>query len=558
MASPTSTRVKESRDTKEVEDKHETESEREAREKEDVKRRLENRERAFIAASRRGDRTMEARFESALRASEVHKERTGKGLRITMEAVEKEEMYDELDDEHGRKRRCHIDSLQLRSQSLDVHLHPYMLANFAKPHANSSFSQLNGSIPNPYHTGPISPQGVYDPAMYRFNGLPGVEGMFNNPFSPPAPHGRPSSLPISPNAPSYDGQGIANFNGQNNRLNRRVASDPAIAVTHLNHAGSSPMRPESHPQKSVPSYPMMHSSQQQQQQQQWQQHLEQTRQQGNDSTRPHSNIQQLYQPVQQGSPTNQQRTSALKPAPNSRRQSYQHIQQPRPRRLNTQSRASQVIRMNSFDCMPYTHSSAVTSPAEGMGITGSYPRTGTEYNWGANTSALNSATAKNSPSGSNIENPSNHKLPSGSFQEIESQTLDPLIQCTPIPVNTKVPMIQTPCHGTSPVSRGSSAGSMTTSGSSVADPSLPSPVVKQGFSDQNALPMGLSEYVQNSIMNNNDLFPEEIVGSETSSFFQDALPDVNGLELNTASHECSDENAFLKYEYSDPFGVSTF
>ncbi|EER43681.1 conserved hypothetical protein [Histoplasma capsulatum H143] len=485
MASPTSTRVKESRDTKEVEGRHETESEREAREKEDVKRRLENRERAFIAASRRGDRTMEARFESALRASEVHKERTGKGLRITMEAVEREEMYDELDDEHGRKRRCHIDSLQLRSQSLDVHLHPYMLANFAKPHANSSFSQLNGNIPNPYHAGPISPQGVYDPAMYRFNGLPGVEGMFNNPFSPPVPHGRPSSLPISPNAPSYEGQGIANFNGQNNRLNRRVASDPAIAVTHLHHAGSSPMRPESHPQKSVPSYPVMHSSQQQQ----WQQHLEQTRQQGNDST----------------------------------------------------------------DRIPYP-----TAISSRMGITGSYPGTGTEYNWGANTSALNSATAKNSTSGSNIENPNNHKLPSGSFQEMENQTLDPLIQCTPIPVNTKAPMIQTPYHGTSPVSRGSSAGSMTTSGSSVADPSLPSPVVKQGFSDQNALPMGLSEYVQNSIMNNNDLFPEEIVGSETSSFFQDALPDVNGLELNTASHECSDENAFLKYEYSDPFGVSTF
>ncbi|KAL6411057.1 hypothetical protein AUP68_07496 [Ilyonectria robusta] len=58
----------------------------------------QNQERAFIAASRRGDRGIEARLQSARRASEVHKLRTGKGLWVTRDIVLKEEMYEEVDD----------------------------------------------------------------------------------------------------------------------------------------------------------------------------------------------------------------------------------------------------------------------------------------------------------------------------------------------------------------------------------------------------------------------------------------------------------------------------
>lgn len=43
--------------------------------------------RAYIAASRRFDRGLEARLESARRASEIHKERTGKPLRVTEDDV---------------------------------------------------------------------------------------------------------------------------------------------------------------------------------------------------------------------------------------------------------------------------------------------------------------------------------------------------------------------------------------------------------------------------------------------------------------------------------------
>ncbi|KAK5731444.1 hypothetical protein LTR17_011406 [Elasticomyces elasticus] len=59
----------------------------------------ENRERAYIAASRRSDRGLEARIESARRASEIHKRRTGRSLRVTEQDVINEEIYEEERDD---------------------------------------------------------------------------------------------------------------------------------------------------------------------------------------------------------------------------------------------------------------------------------------------------------------------------------------------------------------------------------------------------------------------------------------------------------------------------
>lgn len=55
--------------------------------------------RAYIAASRRSDRSIEARVESARRASEIHKKRTGRSLKVTEADVQNEEMYEEEDDD---------------------------------------------------------------------------------------------------------------------------------------------------------------------------------------------------------------------------------------------------------------------------------------------------------------------------------------------------------------------------------------------------------------------------------------------------------------------------
>ncbi|OAA58227.1 hypothetical protein ISF_06766 [Cordyceps fumosorosea ARSEF 2679] len=58
---------------------------------------LENQERAYVAASRRADRSLEARYQSAVMASRVHQKRTGKALRVTYQIVHDEDMYEEDD-----------------------------------------------------------------------------------------------------------------------------------------------------------------------------------------------------------------------------------------------------------------------------------------------------------------------------------------------------------------------------------------------------------------------------------------------------------------------------
>ncbi|KAF4454566.1 hypothetical protein FALBO_15808 [Fusarium albosuccineum] len=52
-------------------------------------------ERAYISASRRSDRSIEARLESAHKASKIHKRRTGKSLRVTRDAVLRQELFEE-------------------------------------------------------------------------------------------------------------------------------------------------------------------------------------------------------------------------------------------------------------------------------------------------------------------------------------------------------------------------------------------------------------------------------------------------------------------------------
>lgn len=57
--------------------------------------RLEFTERALVAASRRDDRTLELRIESAHKASAIHKARTGKGFFVSEAGVLNKEMYEE-------------------------------------------------------------------------------------------------------------------------------------------------------------------------------------------------------------------------------------------------------------------------------------------------------------------------------------------------------------------------------------------------------------------------------------------------------------------------------
>ncbi|KAF2660662.1 hypothetical protein K491DRAFT_588564 [Lophiostoma macrostomum CBS 122681] len=118
----------------------------------------ENQERAYIAASRRSDRSLEARIESARRASEIHKKRTGRGLRVTEQDVVNEEMYEEEDDDLPTQYQRLSAHLQSGSLNFNRKLHDYIATQTAVRNGflRQYSSPLFPAYPNQY--GPPTPQ----------------------------------------------------------------------------------------------------------------------------------------------------------------------------------------------------------------------------------------------------------------------------------------------------------------------------------------------------------------------------------------------------------------
>ncbi|KAI0165120.1 hypothetical protein GGR52DRAFT_575212 [Hypoxylon sp. FL1284] len=91
----------------------------------------ENQERAYIAASRRADRSLEARVQSARQASEIHRRRTGRGLKVSEDIVLKEEMYEEEEDDLPRHYRCLTSHLQTSSSDMNSRVNAYVTTQTA-------------------------------------------------------------------------------------------------------------------------------------------------------------------------------------------------------------------------------------------------------------------------------------------------------------------------------------------------------------------------------------------------------------------------------------------
>ncbi|KAI0458891.1 hypothetical protein F5B21DRAFT_458099 [Xylaria acuta] len=91
----------------------------------------ENQERAYIAASRRTDRSLEARVQSAKMASDIHRKRTGRGLRVSEEIVRKEEMYEEMEDEVPRHYKYLTAHLETDSPEMNQRLSAFVTSHTA-------------------------------------------------------------------------------------------------------------------------------------------------------------------------------------------------------------------------------------------------------------------------------------------------------------------------------------------------------------------------------------------------------------------------------------------
>jgi hypothetical protein len=107
---------------------------------------------AYIAASRRSDRSLEARIESARRASEIHKKRTGRALRVTEQDVINEEMYEEEDDDLPTQYQRLNAHLHTTSVMFNKKLHDYIATQhgvrnmFMSQYQNPSFQQYGGQF----------------------------------------------------------------------------------------------------------------------------------------------------------------------------------------------------------------------------------------------------------------------------------------------------------------------------------------------------------------------------------------------------------------------------
>ncbi|KAJ9148487.1 hypothetical protein NKR23_g4800 [Pleurostoma richardsiae] len=139
----------------------------------------ENQERAYIAASRRADRSIEARVQSARMASEIHKKRTGKGFKISEEIVMKEEMYEEEEDDLPRHYRALTAHLQTASPDMNSKVNAYvthsvamasllhqqevnrMFAEYFPQYAAHTSQQTSQQIPQ--HTSQHVPHSAYYP-----------------------------------------------------------------------------------------------------------------------------------------------------------------------------------------------------------------------------------------------------------------------------------------------------------------------------------------------------------------------------------------------------------
>ncbi|OQD75231.1 hypothetical protein PENDEC_c008G00126 [Penicillium decumbens] len=195
--------------------------------------REENQERAFIAASRRKDRSLDARLESANRASMLHKKRTGKAFHITKEIVEKEAMYEEVDERYQEKR---IRMLQAQNMQIEEQFHRHLLAAFAARANSSSASSIasrrssmaprasvdggnirkmsldlsnlrgpfpramdSGSIASPMTTGTdaymLSPTATFDHAQSYMPGMDGSDGS-SSAYSGMMPSATAAQLPV--------------------------------------------------------------------------------------------------------------------------------------------------------------------------------------------------------------------------------------------------------------------------------------------------------------------------------------------------------------------------
>ncbi|KAK0721439.1 hypothetical protein B0T21DRAFT_52490 [Apiosordaria backusii] len=217
-----------------------------------MKSNLENKERAYVAASRRMDRSLEDRIKSAHQASQVHFERTGKHFRITRENVERGLWYDEIDDMPRHRINEHqMDAVsRARYQEVDAEFSQVfgrMMPQFPYPPQNVMayhFSYQPYSVPQPLP--PMTAQ------QHMSSGYPGMQQQQQQQQSRSMSYSAPQQQAPSPESMSYP-YGLPPRQSSNRRSispassSSATSQEPAASVSPVSMGSSSsnPTSPES-------------------------------------------------------------------------------------------------------------------------------------------------------------------------------------------------------------------------------------------------------------------------------------------------------------------------
>jgi hypothetical protein len=238
---------------------------------------------AYIAASRRSDRSLEARIESARRASEIHKKRTGRGLRVTEQDVINEEMYEEEEEDLPTQYQRLSAHLHTGSLMFNRKLHDYIATQHGVrnlflqqyqplpgygPQVASSMSPYSHMQPPQAQSPQLqNPQMQSSPMQNSFMGqqmmLPpqfsnqsaqphsprGLQqpqaGFRQAPYSIPqrSQHGRSASIPAMQQTPSFTGQNFAPVGTPQTEEQRRLSLPPHAIDQTTYQAADDRVRP---------------------------------------------------------------------------------------------------------------------------------------------------------------------------------------------------------------------------------------------------------------------------------------------------------------------------
>ncbi|RYP04779.1 hypothetical protein DL764_004232 [Monosporascus ibericus] len=184
----------------------------------------ENQERAYIAASRRADRSLEARVQSARMASEIHRRRTGRGLKVTEEIVLREEMYEEEEDDLPRQYKYLTAHLQTSSPDMNSRVNAYITTQAAMA-TMARYNEVNRLFSESFPTTQARQQQL-NQSMYM---APFVN---TGQFSPPLPD-RGTSSPTSPPQ-------VARSQSHRDSIDTRLSIVDSAAPTSKSTASSPP------------------------------------------------------------------------------------------------------------------------------------------------------------------------------------------------------------------------------------------------------------------------------------------------------------------------------